>query len=106
MWKKVPVDLSIEQVASLIYAHQVDLRVPILHEELANKAFEAAIRFKKVADANQEKYYEDKFKVAREQLASGNRIAAIKEVRTATGLGLKEAKDMVDKWVEKVRKEQ
>ncbi len=28
--------------------------------------------------------------------AGGNKIAVIKEVRTATGLGLKEAKDMVD----------
>jgi hypothetical protein len=35
---------------------------------------------------------------ARELLRSGNKIAAIKTVREGTGLGLKEAKDLVDEW--------
>jgi hypothetical protein len=35
---------------------------------------------------------------ARELLRNGNTIAAIKTVREGTGLGLKEAKDLVDGW--------
>lgn len=35
---------------------------------------------------------------ARAELAAGNKIMAIKLVRDATGLGLKEAKDLVESW--------
>lgn len=44
------------------------------------------------ADAAEEK---DSFDVVLES-GGGNKIAVIKEVRTITGLGLKEAKDLVD----------
>lgn len=37
------------------------------------------------------------------EAAGGNKIAVIKEVRTITGLGLKEAKDLVEKGGEAVK---
>ncbi len=35
---------------------------------------------------------------ARDMMAAGNKIMAIKLVRESTGLGLKEAKDLVESW--------
>lgn len=35
---------------------------------------------------------------AREQMAAGNKIMAIKIAREGTGLGLKDAKDLVESW--------
>lgn len=51
------------------------------------------------AAAEEEK---DEFDVVLES-AGGNKIAVIKEVRTITGLGLKEAKDLVEKGGEVVK---
>lgn len=42
--------------------------------------------------------------IALEGLCGGNKIAAIKEVRTMTGLGLKEAKEYVDKIDDVIRR--
>lgn len=38
-----------------------------------------------------------------ELILAGTKIAAIKEHRARTGLGLKESKDAIDAWCEKVR---
>jgi ribosomal protein L7/L12 len=35
---------------------------------------------------------------ARDMMAAGNKIQAIKAVRDATSMGLKEAKDLVESW--------
>jgi hypothetical protein len=68
-----------------------------LPRQQANSPFQAAPRMVTQTAAQPSA---DALKAVRAELAAGNKIAAIKLLREATGLGLKEAKDVVDRMAQ------
>ncbi len=83
----------VEQLSELSVLEAAELS-KLLEEKWGVTAAAAAapVAVAAVADAAEEK---DEFDVILEA-AGGNKIAVIKEVRAITGLGLKEAKDLVE----------
>lgn len=94
-----------EALACTIYAKMVDPDKPMLNKACAAAAFKAADDFIEYFEENEKQdspaQMED-MKQAVITMLQGNphyKIPAIKEVRTRTGWGLKEAKDYVDKLI-------
>lgn len=68
-----------------------------LPRQTANSPFQSAPRMVTQTAAQPST---EALKAVRAELAAGNQIAAIKLLREATGLGLKEAKDEVDRMAQ------
>lgn len=88
-------------LASAIYASNVDLDQPMLWKMAAAESFRAAdvwIEFYRGNEEAQELSLEINEQVIQilKLVKGGQKIQAIKDLRTRTGLGLKEAKDRVD----------
>lgn len=101
---------AINGLAATIFATHVDLNHRLLYRETASKCFEAAEIFtdylmekEKQNSANQEfagwtPRQAEGIQKAQDFLRNGRKIQAIKEIRQTFGVGLKEAKEIVDKW--------
>ena len=85
-----------EQLVNLTIKEASDL-ARVLEEEYGIKPAAAAVAFAAAPAGGNGAVVEEKteFNVVLKS-AGGNKIAVIKEVRAITGLGLKEAKEMVD----------
>lgn len=92
-----------EEIVGLSLMEATEL-TNILKDEYGIEAAAAAVAAAPAGAANDAGGAEEKdeFDVVLEA-AGGNKIAVIKEVRAITGLGLKEAKDMVEKGGETIK---
>lgn len=101
---------AINALAATMFATHVDLDRRLLYRATAQKCFEATEAFTNLLLEREEKnpantshegwtpYQIESLQKAQEFLKNGRKIQAIKEIRQTFGFGLKEAKDVVDKW--------
>lgn len=93
---------DVQNAALGIYCRQVDITSPLFFKEQAQRAFQAAEAFYQELDARKPDSSTSLTSLMDQLIKEGrNKIHIIKEVRAASGQGLKEAKDMVDDYVEK-----
>lgn len=97
-----PTNDDINNTALGIFARHVNLKEPLFIKEAVRLSFIAAEAFYKEIESR----IPNTSTVVTEQIdylikKHENRITIIKEVRNITGLGLKEAKDLIDEYTDK-----
>ena len=95
------IEQIVEDLSALTVMEAADLS-KLLEEKWGVTAAAAAAPVAAAAGGGEAAAEKDEFDVVL-AAAGGNKIAVIKEVRAITGLGLKEAKDMVEKGGEVIK---
>lgn len=90
---------DINNAALGIFARQIDLSKPLLLKETITRSFQAAEAFYEEMDIRVPSGNKQTEAAIQKLMNEGKSpIFIIKEVRAATGLGLKEAKDLLDTY--------
>lgn len=93
---------GIKELAAQIYLKHVDIDRPLLHKDVVVRSLNAAKTFHEHFDSFEEEIWSGAqraaIRSAYKVYQDGQTIQAIKQYRAAFGVGLKEAKDIVDEW--------